>query len=500
MLLTNRRHRFIFIFLAGMEVAWFLPFMLTLGARWQPEMMRMNETATESLRNLLTTSPLFLVLIFWLTLLGYMLAADLLNQRLIFSPQREATLLGLTLLTLLLSIRFILYPTSPLFDFGWIDSTFASVFNYTEGWRPELIIIMINLFLWWRVAMNSGRDLTFFSVGVSFRFGMLLALVGNGLLTAFSVQPVIQGIQYFWLFFGFGLAAIALVRIDDKTVLGDHSVGAIMPWPRIGQILLSVLAVLGIGAAAATVYIPENIRTVVGWFSPLWTFLGAVFLRVMAFLLWLISPLLEWLIATIRGLLENAEFLQPQTQEGAAEFGQQTPQEFTSMAEILGQWALLRYCLVTLAIVIVVTLLWLFFVRTRNRQLTDEVEEMMAGEVDLGGNLLQRGLDRLRDWAALWNRYGLSNQLLAAISIQNIYANLSRVARQRGYPRPLNQPPDQYLPTLALAFPAQQERLVRITQAYMRVHYGDLPVGESELAQLRSDYQYLLEAPKSAEP
>ncbi|MEZ4660080.1 MAG: DUF4129 domain-containing protein [Caldilineaceae bacterium] len=122
---------------------------------------------------------------------------------------------------------------------------------------------------------------------------------------------------------------------------------------------------------------------------------------------------------------------------------------------------------------------------------------MAAGEIDLGGNLLQRGLDRLRDWAALWSRYGLSSQLLAAISIQNIYANLSRLARQRGYPRPLNQPPDQYLPTLALAFPTQDARLARITNAYMRVHYGDLPVDEGELSQLRSDYQQILEAPET---
>ena len=499
MLLTNRRHRFIFIFLAGMEVAWFLPFVLTLAAAWRPAMMHMNAATTQALDNLLGAPPAALVLLFWLTLLGYMLAADLLNQRLILSPQRELVLLALTLLTMLGSIRLTLYPTTSLWDLSWVGSAFGSVFNYTEGWRPELAMIIANAFLWWRVAMNSGRDLTFLSVGVSFRLGMLLALLGNGLLTGMAHQPPTQGVQYFWFFFGFGLAAIALVRIDDKAVVGDHSVGAILPWPRMGQILASVLAVLGLGAAATSIYNPTTIRTFLGWFAPLWSFIGAILLRLLAFLFWLISPLLEWVVAWMRDLLANAEFLQPQSQQPPADLSQQANQEFTSLAEMMSQWALLRYCMVTLVIVVAAAALWLFFVKTRQRQLADEAEEMTAGEIDLGGNLLQRGLDRLRDWAALWGRYGLSNQLLAAISIQNIYANLSRVARQRGYPRPLNQPPEQYLPMLTLAFPAQGERLARITNAYMRVHYGDLPVDEGELTQLRSDYQQILDAPENGE-
>ena len=68
MLLTNRRHRFIFIFLAGMEVAWFLPFVLTLAAAWRPAMMHMNAATTQALDNLLGAPPAALVLLFWLTL------------------------------------------------------------------------------------------------------------------------------------------------------------------------------------------------------------------------------------------------------------------------------------------------------------------------------------------------------------------------------------------------------------------------------------------------
>ncbi|MEZ4639373.1 MAG: DUF4129 domain-containing protein [Caldilineaceae bacterium] len=42
-----------------------------------------------------------------------------------------------------------------------------------------------------------------------------------------------------------------------------------------------------------------------------------------------------------------------------------------------------------------------------------------------------------------------------------------------------------------LAFPGHDAALERITNAYMRVHYGDHPVGGDELSVLREDYDLL---------
>jgi hypothetical protein len=90
-------------------------------------------------------------------------------------------------------------------------------------------------------------------------------------------------------------------------------------------------------------------------------------------------------------------------------------------------------------------------------------------------------------------RFGVSRQLLAAVSVQNIYANLCRLARQRGYPRRPAQPPDAYLPVLTQAFAGHEEALERITAAYMRVHYGDRSVSMDELSALRADYRAVRE-------
>lgn len=498
MLLTNRRYRLLFMSLAGMEVAWFLPFALTMLARGQVGMMARSELATMQLGRLTGVTPLIAVLLTWAILLLYMLVADLLNRRLIDSPQRELILLGAVVVTTLVSIRVLLYPTIPLTDGRWLRGALGSVFNYTEGWRPELALILINLFLWWRVVMASGRELTFFQVGMSFRLGMLLALVGNGLLVALGNRSASIAIQYFWIFFAYGLIAVGLARIDEKSIVGEHSTGTVLPWSRFAQLLLAVFGVLGGGALLARIYTPQNLRTFLGWFSPLWDLLGFIAFRIALLFVWLLAPVMNWIVNVLRRMLENMEIPEQETQ-GPVEFGPMTQDEFFSLADALREWTMLRYCLVTFIVVVALALIFLLYVRTQNRSIAAEEEEAEPGEVSLGGDALRRGWDRLREMANLLRRFGLSEQLLDAISVQNMYANLGRIARQRGYPRQPNQPPDEYLPALIRAFPTEPDALSQLTNAYMRVHYGDQPIEGDELTRLRADYERVRTSPGAAD-
>ena len=133
--------------------------------------------------------------------------------------------------------------------------------------------------------------------------------------------------------------------------------------------------------------------------------------------------------------------------------------------------------------------IWLYLERIRKQHIRDQAESEAGEEVTLGGGALQRAGQRLRAWLSLVRRFGFSPQLLAAVSVQNIYANLCRLARHRGFPRRPAQPPDDYLHLLEQAFAGQEAALARITAAYMRVHYGDRPVDPEELAGLRADYR-----------
>lgn len=496
MLLTNRRHRLLFLSLAGMDAAWFLPLALTVIVRWQAIMMAEAGAAVVRLNGLTELTPLAAMLLAWLTLLLYMLVADLLNRRLIDSPARELLLLGAALLTTLIGVRMLLYPDAAPGDWQWVGSTANAVFNFTAGWRPELALVLINLFLWWRVVMASGRELSFFQVGLSFRLGLLAALLGNGLLVGIGGKSTGVAVQYFWLFCACGLVAVALARIDEKAVVGEHSTGSILPWSRFGQVLLAAGGTLGLGGLAAMVYTTGNIRTFLGWFSPLWQLLGSLAYGLAYGVAWLLAPLMNWLVELLRQLLADMELPPPQEQSGDL-YGEMAQEEFFSVADAMREWTLLRYCFVTSLIVLVLGLLFLLYVRTQNRRLAAEEETVEAGESDWGGDALRRGWDRLRELGNLLGRFGLSNQLLDAISVQNMYANLSRIARGRGHARQPNQPPDEYLPELIRAFPAEASALARLTNAYMRVHYGDQPLDGGELARLRTDYERVKESPET---
>jgi hypothetical protein len=155
----------------------------------------------------------------------------------------------------------------------------------------------------------------------------------------------------------------------------------------------------------------------------------------------------------------------------------------------------LRYTVVAVVLLLVVAFILLYLDKLRPSSKQTEAEKVFAEDIILGGGFWQDSLRRLKMLARLARRFGVSRGLLAAISVENLYANLCRLARQRGYPRRPAQPPDDYLALLVRAFGGHEAHLSRLTAAYMRVHYGEQPVSRSELARLRADYQRVRTAP-----
>ncbi len=480
MLLTNRRHRILFIALAGMEVAWFLPLALTFFVWLHPDATPLPAL----LAGVGAYSPLALFGVCWGVLLFYFLCTDLLNRWRIASPLHEVTMIGTVAVTALLLVRLLVYPTLPIWHWWWLAAVVRALFDFVPEGMAIIFLLVINLFLWIRVASATDRDLTFFSVGVSFRLGMLLALFGNTLLLLVAQRPVDTALTYFWLFFTFGLLAVAIARIDEKSIGAAQSTGAALPWRRFGQLLLMIGATMTVVLEGARLFTPVNVRTVLGWFSPLWNLLGTVAMWLFYTLFWLLVPILESLIEFVRALLNNLEPAQPL--EVNAPVSAAPPDPMT-LSEMVQAFAIVRYCLVTGVIVAIVLLLLILFVRIRQRGVGEETEQTAQEGLALGGNPFKR----LRNLGRLLRRYGLGPGLLAAISVQNIYANVSRLAGRRGYLRTAAQSPDEYLSQLQAAFPGESEMLARLTAAYMRVHYGDQPVEPVELTQLREDYKHL---------
>ena len=479
MLLTHRRLGLLNFCLAGMEIAWITPFFLLF---YRP----------------LAHMPAWIVFVgLFGTLLVFMLILELLNLLQVDWPFYELAVVGLILVGSLLFVRFWLYGDMPVGNFRWLSNTLGAVFDFHQGIRPELVLILTSVLLWQRAANATSRDVGFFGVGVSFRLGLLLLILGAGILSFFRGKDVLP---ILWLFLALGLTAVALARTQEKAT-DAWSVGAQLSLRRLGQLLLAVGLTVGAAILVSFFYTPDRIkRTLLVVLRPLWLLLGPVLrLLLQAFFL-VLKPIflgMQWLLTLLFQGVDwtfIGDILGP---IGEISNPEQVLEQTDGVLSVVPPWIWtgLRFFLVLLAIALLVGFVLLFLNRIRAASERDESEDIGDEDITFGDATLGRGLRWLRDVAGLVRRFGLSRQLLAAISVQNIYANLCRLARQRGYPRHPAVAPDGYLAVLAQAFPGQQQALSRITAAYMRVHYGEQPVTTSELAQLRHDYNQVRKKP-----
>jgi hypothetical protein len=473
MLTVDRRLGLIYFCLAGVEMAWFTTFFLLFYAP------------------LSQGRPALVFLGLFGVQIAFVLALELLSLLELDWPFYELSVIGFIIASTLLFVRVWLYWGMPPGDFTWLGNTLGALFEFYRHLRPELILILTSLFLWQRAANATSRDVGFFGVGFSFRLGLLLLILGGALLGAFRGQ---NATPLLWLFMALGLTGVAVARTREKATAARSS-GSLASLGRLGQLLVAVGVPVGGVAWLSLYYTPAGIKhTFISVSKPLWTVLGPLLVTLFGVLLWLLQPiliLLEWLLGQLAFTLDWT-FLQDLSHI-FAQANPATDMSKPSEGLLAGLpawlWTGLRYALVILVVAIVLGFILLFLERTRTKPKPEEGEEEDAERLTLGGASLERGVRWLRSMAGLVGRFGLSRQLLAAISVQNIYANICRLARRRGYPRRAAQPPDAYLPFLQQAFAGHEEALARITAAYMQVHYGDQPVSPFELAQLRRDYQ-----------
>ncbi|MCX6031270.1 MAG: DUF4129 domain-containing protein [Chloroflexi bacterium] len=465
MLLTTRRTSLIYFCLAGMEAAWLTPLWLLM---YRPPVPLG-----------LTYAGILAILLAWTV------ALELLSRTGLESPAYDSAALGLMALTSALIVVTALGQTRlPA------RQAFAAIFGFAGGFPPTLAFVVGNLILWQRATSATSRAIGFFEVGVSFRLGLLLLVAGAAFRSnvfKLDLTPLL------WVYFGLGLTAVAVAQIHEKAA-DAQSAGAPLPPRRLAQLLATVaLTVAGMALLSAG-FTPAGIRRVLGWLDPLWRVLEFLLLGILWLLGLILNPILEWLVRQLTAILRNSEIDVSGLQ--APQLGATEPQDILPWLPPWVKTTLTSAAIalaITIAVLLVLGFLVLYLEKSRRAKARDEGELEAIEALTFGGGILRRGLRALRNATRLVRRYGVGRGLLAAISVQNIYANLCRLARQRGCGRPPAQPPDIYLSILGRAFPGQDERLGRITAAYMRVHYGEHSVALAELAGLRADYHAIRE-------
>ncbi len=209
---------------------------------------------------------------------------------------------------------------------------------------------------------------------------------------------------------------------------------------------------------------------------------------VLTLLLRLLSPLLQWLFRILQeafaGLTQNMEDFEGLKLLSPPDSPEQEP---TGPPRLLMD--VLRYiCLGFIGAGVLATLALGLRRRLDRQRGGDEIRESLWASADLTNgmlNSLRDGWDRLKDLAGLVGRFGPGMRLYAAVSIRKIYANMARLAERQGFPRQPAQTPYEYLPALGLAFPDCQAEAAAITEAYVKVHYGEAPESIRDLQRIR---------------
>ncbi len=93
----------------------------------------------------------------------------------------------------------------------------------------------------------------------------------------------------------------------------------------------------------------------------------------------------------------------------------------------------------------------------------------------------------------LVGRFRPARRMIAAARIRRIYTQLMDLCQELNFPRPKSTTPYEFLPELGELFISLTEDLRVITEAYVRVRYGEFPENKAEIDVVESAWQRVLE-------
>jgi len=477
----NWRKEALYATLVAAEMCWFAPWALVITHRALVLSVASLtvEVAVAAPYATALKLGIFVLAVAYLSRIMDRLQLALLYQRVI--------LVVAVVITTILIMRSFLYPGYGLFDLGWLGKAGGALL-YFYSLPPEASVVVIILFLWWRGISIGQRNLTFQGVGFSFRLGVLLLVFSTPLLSILGYDFTILILPFFF----FSLMAVALARVEEVNQ-AKGGVGAPFNFTWLAILLGSIVFVLITAWLISRIYSVEGFSQILRWLEPVFAPLLRVVEYVLILLIKLLEPLLRWFFGIFQrvaeGLPESFEGLEPLGLEDLP-VGEPTqpPRLLTAVS---------RYVCLGLVGVAALMVLALTLQRRRDRQRRgDEIRESLwssAAFADGMLNSLRDGWDRLKDMAGLVGQFGPGMRLYAAVSIRKIYANMARLAERQGFPRQPAQTPYEYLPALGLAFPDCQTEAVAITEAYVKVHYGEVPESIRELQYIRECWQRIRE-------
>ncbi len=341
-------------------------------------------------------------------------------------------------------------------------------------------LIMVGL-VWWRGLRLALVPPTPIRVAFGMRLGILF-FVGA------SLVPVARPVMLAALppFFFFGLLGTSLARAIALRESGGVAVSFGPHWT-----IFMVLAVGGVTLLGVL------ITTLVSGLDPaifrqlLEPLLAAVLFLVTLVMMPVFMVLGAIVEAIVRALTASGVLSEEEVLGLGALIEQGEPQQTTRLEELLRRLqdflsaiGGIETCLSILALLLVVAVIVLTL-RRQQRAVVQEGEEREDLDGDVLGSLrdmFRRSIDAVNRALNTIGQFGLGRDLLAALTVRRAYAQMVRLAGKLGYPRGVSQTPYEFRGILQGAFPEAREAVDIITEAYVRVHYGEVPETEEALS------------------
>ncbi|MCP4541891.1 MAG: DUF4129 domain-containing protein [Chloroflexi bacterium] len=403
-------------------------------------------------------------------------------------PVLRSSLLGLgMLLSGLFFVHQLRHAQTSLWDLTWLADIFRNP-QSGEWISPDLAVFLLVLFVWWRGVLLAQRRLDSDTVISCFRSGMIMlaiTTIASGYLLPSPPH------QFVFAFFFVSLLGIALARAEE---VGQRYGGSQSPFSLgwLATVVAASLGVLILAAGVATLLTGENLNRFLG---PIWEAQQALLTLLLYVLLFLMSGIMRAVMEFLQSLFvgldtSGVEFALDLIEEGELESLQESafsPGQLT-MAKTIG---------VIFVVLILLLLITLSVRRMRARagRRHDEYRESVWEGINMRGSLsdlLNDGRRRLGEMADALNRSRLG-QMFVALTIRRIYAHLGALAAELGHPRALHETPYEYQPSLEQAFPDSHEQVAQITQAYIDVHYGQVPDQMADLQAIRTAWEHVQE-------
>lgn len=432
--------------------------------------------------------PPWLVFLWLLLLMLVPLNLLRLMSLLQWNRQRQQRVMVVAMIAaVLLSWRTLLYETTSPLDLGWLGQ-FAT--NMAEGgnlvWTRDLSVFVFTIFAWWRGMRLSAKSLTIGNAGLRLRIGgLILAPFIAWLGTRFLNTSVLPFILLFYLA---ALSAVALVRAEQ--IEADRTGHAATLGP--GWFLTVLVAGLGVvllGGSLAVFAGGESLFDAINIFAPLWRALQFAGAAVGLTLVKLLSPLLNLISILVQFVAEILVLLLGRLSQGVQlvtsglfpQASQATPT--ATPAEITEPSNAPKVIAVVAMLVVVAIVAWglskLYQQATFAARDSRKSDPLTQDDEEPG--LFDRFMQRL----------GLFQQWRAAASIRRIYTSMCNMAGAAGYPRLEAETPYEYLRALKKAWPSSPADTQLITEAYVRVRYGEFPETQEEFDAIREAWKRL---------